>query len=96
MRYSRVLTRGVCCLAQVYLQGLPRQLRSGELRVERVGFQVHPQPWFRIADDRTPVVQMASSSPPSACPASLRDQGVPTAQDRSLARTEATGVPAPV
>ena len=94
MRYSRVLTRGVCCLAQVYLQGLPRQLRSGELRAERVGFQV--QPWFRSVDDRTPVVQMASSSPPSACPASLRDQGVPTAQDRSLARTEATGVPAPV
>ena len=34
---------------QVYLRGLPRQLSSEELRAERVGFQVHPQPWFRRA-----------------------------------------------
>ena len=83
------MTRGVCCLAQVYLRGLPRQLSSEELRAERVGFQVHPQPWFRSADDRTPVVQNGAcpgwpQQPTSACPASLRDQGVPTAPDRSL------------
>ena len=97
MHAARYACLDACCLAQVYLRGLPRQLSSEELRAERVGFQVHPQPWFRSADDRTLCwYKMAStldghSSTPSACPASSRAQSMLAAQDRSLGRPEAAG-----